>query len=364
MPVIFFRDMFTPQGSGTLGRRFKGMGGKIRMAVVGVGHFGRFHAQKVKALEGVELVAVADIDRARAREVGDELGVEALTEGSELVGRVDAVSIAVPTVAHYDVAKPFLEEGVHLLIEKPITDAAESAAELGKLAAAKGVVLQVGHLERFSSATLALESRISRPLYIDSQRVAPYKPRGTDVNVILDVMIHDIDLILALVKSPILSIDAAGTPVISPLEDIANARVRFANGCVANITASRVSVKTERKMRIFQPDSYIVVDFSARNLSIMTKGAGVAPSGLPNITIEQETYEESDALEREIAAFVQAVANNAPPLVSGEDGLRALQAAIMINQSLESHREFVRSTGYFEPGASPAVSGAPGESDG
>lgn len=330
------------------------MAKKLRMAVVGVGHFGRFHAEKVAGLERAELVGLADIAPSRVAELGARLAVKAVTDYRELLGEVDAVSVAVPTTAHYEVAKAFLESGVHVLVEKPITDGLEAASELIDLARRRGLVLQVGHLERFSAAAAALERRIPRPLYIDSQRVAPFRPRGTDVNVILDVMIHDIDLILTLVRAPILSIDAVGAPVLSSLEDIANARIRFANGCVASITASRVSTKTERKMRIFQPDSYVVLDFGSRRVSVMRKGAGPVDPTFGNITVEQEEYQERDELKREIEAFVTAVLERAPPLVSGEDGRRALEAAIRINESLRSHRAFVQRAAGEIAGADPA----------
>lgn len=309
------------------------------MAVVGVGYFGALHAKKIAALPDARLIAVADIDGARAAAVGAELGVEGLTDCRQLLGQVDAVTVAVPTKAHFEVAKDFIEHGVHVLLEKPITDDPALARELIDLAAQRGVLLQIGQLARFSAATLAVHDRITMPLYIESYRIAPFKPRGTDVNVILDVMIHDIDLILSLVNAPVESVDAVGTPVLSPSEDIANARVRFANGCVASITASRVSTKAERKMRIFQPDSYIGIDFMNRTVTLVRKAGTAAGADFAEILAETQSYDEVDELAREIAAFAHSVRTGTPPLVSGEDGLKALEAAITITESLRQNRE-------------------------
>lgn len=318
------------------------MAGPVRIAVVGVGYFGALHAEKVARLAGSELVAVADVDRARAEAVGRAHGVPGLADYRDLLGRVDAVTVAVPTVSHFEVAGAFLEDGVHVLVEKPITDGTAPAKRLIDLAARRGLVLQVGHLERFSAPILAVRERITRPLYIESDRISPFKPRGTDVNVILDMMIHDIDLILSLVDAPIESVDAIGAPVLSDFEDIANARLRFANGCVATITASRVSTKAERKMRIFQPDCYIGVDFLERTVKAVRREHAKPGSDFPEITIDTQAYGEVDALGQEIAAFAAAVAEGKPPLVSGEDGLKALEAALIITKSLRESWERVR----------------------
>ena len=228
--------------------------------MVGAGHFGRYHAQKMAALDGARLVAVADIDAERAAAIASPLDAEAVTDHRALIGNIDAASVAVPAAAHYAVVKDFLDAGIHVLVEKPFTETVATAQELTALAEAKGLALQVGLIERFSDAFQAIAPRIDRPLYIESVRVSPFPQRNTDVSVVLDVMIHDIDIILALVDAPVTDIDAVGTPVFSASEDIANARLKFANGCVANVTASRVSLKTERTLRIFQPDTYIKVD--------------------------------------------------------------------------------------------------------
>jgi predicted dehydrogenase len=310
----------------------------IKTAVVGTGHFGLYHAQKLAKIPGSELVAVADTDVARAAEVASQLGVEAITNPSDLIGRVDAVSIVVPTRSHFDVAAEFLKAGVHVMVEKPITGDEASARELIALASANKAILQVGHLARFSSVTEALIRSVDKPLYIESVRVAPFKPRGTDVNVILDLMIHDLDLVLALTDTELTDVDAVGTSVLSESEDMANARLKFEGGCIANITASRVSLKTERKMRIFQRDTYISVDFDAQTLRTFRK-VGDAGDGMPNVVLSQDSLEETDALELELAAFVASAQDGTQPLVTGEAGLRALLAAQRVTDSLRKNAQ-------------------------
>ena len=313
----------------------------IRTAVIGVGHFGKYHAEKFAYLEGCDLVAVADIDVERARDVGVDFGVDVVTDYRDLFGRVDAVSIAVPTYAHFEVAQDFLNQGIHVLVEKPITDSVDAANELIETAARNDALLQVGHIERFSGVYRSLAEHVTRPLYIECHRIAPFLTRGTDVNVILDVMIHDIDLILALVDAPVTSVSAIGAPVLSTSEDIANARLEFANGCVATITASRVSLKTERKMRIFQPDCYITVDFKESTLTRLSAEGTLGSSKLPKINRREWSYPETDSLELEIAAFLEAVRGKTPVPVDGRAGRNALQTAIMISDSLQAHRQLV-----------------------
>jgi predicted dehydrogenase len=302
----------------------------IRTAVIGVGYLGRFHAQKYAAVPGSQLAAVVDT-RADARDaVAGELGCRALADYREILDEVDAVSIATTTPLHFPIAQDCLERGVHVLVEKPIAATPEQARTLIETAARRGCVLQVGHLERFNSAILALEGTLDTPRFIESHRLAPFKERGTDVNVVLDLMIHDIDLIQSLVGSPIQSIDAVGTSVFSAGLDIANARIRYANGCVANTTASRVSMKMERKLRLFQDDAYISIDLQQKVLTIVRKPpAGVAATP-GQVSIEERTYEQGDALRFEVEAFLRSVREQRPPVVSGEDGLRALETAIRI----------------------------------
>jgi predicted dehydrogenase len=313
----------------------------IRTAVIGVGHFGKFHAEKFARLEGSNLVAVVDIDVERAKEIGESCGVEAIADYRDLYSRVDAVSVAVPTNAHFEVARDILDQGIHVLVEKPITDSVDAANELIETAERNNVLLQVGHIERFSGVYTSLAEHVSRPLYIECHRIAPFLTRGTDVNVILDVMIHDIDLILALVDAPVTSVSAIGAPVLSTSEDIANARLEFANGCVATITASRVSLKTERKMRIFQPDCYITIDFKETTMARLSAEGTLGSSQLPKIDRSEWSYPETDSLELEIAAFLEAVRGNASVPVDGAVGRNALQTAIMISDSLQAHRKLV-----------------------
>ncbi len=319
---------------------------KIRTAVIGLGHFGRFHAEKYAKLPRSRLVAVVDSDKARAEDYARTLKTEAVTDYRELFGKVDAVSIVVPTQAHHDVASACLEAGIHVLIEKPITETLEQADKLIKLAAERQRVLQVGHLQRFLLQRLGADDVIRDPLYIESTRIAPYKPRGTDVGVTLDLMIHDIDLILAMVRSPVLSVDAVGAPIVSATEDIANTRLRFTNGCVANITASRVSLKTERKMRIFQRDAYVSLDLHNRKYVVIRKGTGKPWfPGLPPIDRSEKSFSEGDDLQAEIASFLDAVGDNKPPLVTGEDGRRALETAMQIMAGLQESLERVSARG-------------------
>jgi predicted dehydrogenase len=305
--------------------------GKIRAAVVGVGYLGRFHAQKYAQSEACELVAVVD-SREEARErVATELGVRAVADYRELLGAVDAASIVTTTAAHFEIADAFLAAGAHVLVEKPVTETAAQARALIERARAASRVLQVGHLERFNAAILGAEPHLGRPRFIECQRLAPYKERGTDVNVVLDLMIHDIDLVLELAGSEIVSIDAIGTPVFSEEIDIANARIHFANGCVANTTASRVSLKTERKLRIFQDDAYLSMDLQQKILTVIRRRPeGLAGGGLP-VSIEEQNFDQGDALKAEIDAFLGCIATGTPPKVSGEHGLRALETALRIS---------------------------------
>ena len=306
----------------------------LRTAVVGVGYLGNFHAQKYAALPDVELVGVVDSDPDRAAQIAAALGTTPHVDHRELIGRVDAVSVVVPTQFHHAVARDFLGAGVHVLIEKPITVTIAEADELIAIADEKRVVFQVGHLERFNPALVALEDVLSEPLFIESVRIAPFKPRGTDVNVVLDLMIHDIDIIQHIVGSPVERIDAIGAPVFTGEEDIANARILFENGCVANVTASRISLKSERKMRIFQRDAYITLDFQNRKVLVAKKGSGELFPGVPNVKVDERELGEADALKSEIESFIAAIREGRQPQVSGRDGRMALETALKINAAL------------------------------
>ena len=310
----------------------------MRTAVVGVGYLGRFHAQKYASLPNSNLIGVADSSAAARDALATELGTEAVADYRALLGKVEAVSIVTPTPTHHAIAKEFLEAGAHVLLEKPMTVTVAQAEDLIRIARRKKLVLQIGHLERFNAAVQALQPIMGVPRFIESARLAPFKVRGTEVDVVLDLMIHDIDLILSIVRSPVVAVDAIGSSVFSKEIDIANARLRFANGCVANATASRVSLKTERKLRMFQDDAYVSVDLHQKVLTVIRKGAGVGLDGMPQVAIEENNFEQGDALMSEIEAFLQAAESGTEPPVSGEDGLAALRMAISITEQVESSR--------------------------
>jgi len=307
-------------------------GDSVPVGVVGVGYAGSLHAQKYATSAVATLVGVADTDAARAREVGDGLGVEALTDYRELFGRVRCVSVAVPTQAHYEVARDFLMAGIDVLVEKPITSNLEDGRSLVDLANRQGLLIQVGHLERFNPVVRELEGVIGSPRFVECHRLAPFIERGTDVDVVLDLMIHDIDVISSLVHSPVQSIDATGVAVLTDKPDIANARIRFANGCVANVTASRVSMKRERKVRFFQPDAYISLDYDAKSAQVYR----MADHSKGWLGIRRQSFEisEGDALQDELDSFIRSVITREVPLVSGEDGVHALEIASKISSQL------------------------------
>lgn len=307
---------------------------KLRCAVIGVGYLGKFHAEKYAALTDCELVAVVDTDPALAAAVAERTGCRAATDYRELLGKVDAVSVVVPTSLHHAVAKDFLAAGAHVLVEKPITVTLAEADELIALAEARRRTLMVGHLERFNAALLALGEDTGTPLFIESHRLAPFKPRANDVSVVLDLMIHDIDIILALIDSEVERIDAKGVAVLTGDIDIANARLAFRNGSVANVTASRVSLKVERKMRMFMPSAYLSVDFQNRVLSRHRKGEGEMFPGIPEILSDETVFESGDALLEEVRHFIACIRDGRQPLVSGHAGRRALATATEITRLL------------------------------
>lgn len=302
----------------------------VRTAVIGVGYLGRFHAQKYASLPGSELVAVVDADDATVRTVAEEVGATRTTDYRDLLGKVDAVSIAVPTPLHFKIARDFLMSGAHVLVEKPITTTIEEARTLIELARRGRKILQVGHLERFNPAIVALTDVLRTPRFVESHRLAPFKQRGTDVSVVLDLMIHDIDLIQELVGAPPEHIDAVGASVFSGDIDIANARLKFAGGCVANTTASRVSLKQERKIRIFQDDAYLSVDLQQKILTIVRRKEAGPLESPAQVTIEERSFDQGDALRAEIESFLSVIRTGGTPVVTGEDGLQALQTATQI----------------------------------
>lgn len=308
----------------------------IRTAVIGVGYLGKFHAQKYAQLPSSQLIAVCDNNTQTASKIADELGTRAVSEFSAIRNEIDAVSIVVPTQQHYAMAKECLSAGKHVLLEKPMTTTVAEARELVDLAREKQLVLQIGHLERFNPAVLALDNMLHEPMFIESHRVAPFNPRGADVNVILDLMIHDIDIILDMVKSPVTNIQAKGVAVLSRDTDIANARIEFESGCVANVTASRAGMKSERKMRLFQNDAYISIDFQNKKLGVHRKGEKELYPGIANIESEEQVFDQGDALLTEIDSFLSCIQQNGQPKVSGEDGMRALETAIEITRLLRA----------------------------
>ncbi len=346
---------------------------RLRVGVVGAGHFGRYHALKVAASSRARLSGIFDPDQERAKTVGWEAGAPEMAFEA-LLAASDAVIVAAPADAHHRLTAAALRAGKHVLVEKPIASTVEQAEELRLLARNHGRVLQVGHLERFSAAFQALTGKIGppshgAPLYIEATRIAPFKPRGTDVSVILDLMIHDLDLVLALVDSEIESVDAIGAAVASPHEDIANARLRFSNGAVATITASRISPRTERRMRIFAQDRYLAADFAARKLTVIARTpavadpvgretnaretkrhppAGLAPvPGVAGFSMDEVAWEDHDSLAAEHAAFVASVLDGAPVLVDAAAGLRALVAALAVADAMRTSRDRMIESGLI-----------------
>jgi len=309
------------------------MGSTVKVAVIGVGHLGQHHARIYTELPGVALVAVADISEARRREVGSRLKIPAVADYRELLGRVDGVSVAVPTGAHHEVARAFLAAGSDVLIEKPITGTVADADELIALAARGGRILQVGHSERYNGAVQALAKLVQDPAFIEVHRMGPFPGRGTDVDVVLDLMIHDLDIILTLVKSEVTAVSAVGVPVVSDRVDIANARLEFASGCVANITASRVSGERLRKIRVFQRDTYFVLDYASQELNLFRQGGEDLP-GRSRLTRIEVPVSRVEPLRQELGDFADSIRTRRPPMVSGAAGRNALAVAVQIIERL------------------------------
>ncbi|MDZ7626530.1 MAG: Gfo/Idh/MocA family oxidoreductase [Ignavibacteriaceae bacterium] len=325
---------------------------KLKVGVIGTGHLGKLHAKMFKSIENCELIGVYDSNPEQAKAVSTEFNVQSSASIVDLLKKVDAVSIAATTTAHYEVAKKCFENGVHVFIEKPITTTIKEAEELVEISEKKNLNLQVGHIERFNPALVSMEKYIDEPKFIQTDRLAQFNPRGTDVAVVLDLMIHDIDIILSLVKSDVIDVQANGVAVVSDHLDIANARLQFANGAVANVTASRISQKKLRKMRIFQKDSYIALDFVtgvAESYRLVAPDAEVNPSLISfgeigvgdkrkKLVYEQPEQKELNALQYELQLFINSVVNKTKPVVSGVDGLRALKVAQIIIQKIEGQR--------------------------
>ena len=307
---------------------------KLRVGVIGVGHLGQHHARLYAALPGSTLVGITDRDSTRAQLIADKQGARLYPDVSALLADVEAVSIVVPTSAHHAIAQQCLNSGVHVLVEKPITVTLAEASELIELARHRGCVLQVGHIERFNPAIRAVRSEIKKPGFIECHRLSPYGDRGTDVDVVLDLMIHDLDMVLSLHPGEVEEVRAAGVPVLSSTIDIANARISFTSGCVANFTASRVSTTRMRKLRLFQRDAYLSVDYQARQAAILRRQLGA--NQRPEIFMEPAKTVDEEPLKLELEAFLHAIASGTPPLVSGEDGAAALALAHQVLASIGS----------------------------
>ncbi len=302
----------------------------VKTAVVGVGVQGQRHAEKLAALPASQLVSIVDIDTKRARSVASELGVTATQDYRDLIDKVGAVVVATPATTHFDIASTLLECGIHVLLEKPLATTMEEARKLIELTKSKGLVLQVGHVERFNPAVIALADNVKEPQFIESNRIARYQPRGLDVSVVLDLMIHDIDLIHSFLPSPMENVDAVGRSIFSDNIDVANARIRFVNGCIANVTSSRISLKTERTLRVFQADSYLSADLQNRTLTSYKKQGDGPVMGPDDVRIEKYKFDDSDLLAEQAKAFLNAVASGPAPSGSGRATLEALETATVI----------------------------------
>ena len=299
----------------------------LRVGVVGVGHIGSNHVRIYSELPNADLVAILDIDPARADEIGGKYKAKAVASLNEFAGMIDAASVATPTSAHFSIARDLLAQGKHLLIEKPITEKTSDARDLAQMAAEKGLVLQVGHVERFNPVLSALEQRLTHPRFIEAHRLSPYPNRSTEIGVVLDLMIHDLEIILHLVDSMVENIDAVGVPVLSRGEDIANARLRFASGCIANVTSSRISPERMRKIRVFQEDAYLSLDYQGQSGEIYRRVDG-------QITREPVAIEKEEPLRQQLASFVDCALTGGEPRVSGSHAAAALELAVEITRRI------------------------------
>jgi len=304
---------------------------KARIGVVGVGHLGSIHAKVYSKLDNVNLVGVCDCNLTRAIEIGKKFNTASFSDYEDLFDKIDAASIVVPTSLHYTIAKHFLEHNIHVLIEKPITKTLSEADELIEIARQKKLTLQVGHIERFNSAVLAIEPYIKKPKFIECQRLGPFHKRVDDVGVVLDLMIHDIDIVLGLVKQDVVSIEAVGLSTISAFEDVANVRLTFEDGTIADITASRVTKDVVRKMRIFQEESYLSLDYLTQEAVIFRKTED-------RIAKEKIKIQKKEPLKKELKSFVECVRTGKRPLISGVEGRRALQVALEIVEKIKPYK--------------------------
>ena len=304
----------------------------IRLAVIGVGHLGRHHARILAEMPGVDLVGVVDLNRQRAQEIADAHETRAVTDASALAGSVDGVIVATPTASHAEVAKPFLESGVAVLVEKPLARSLAEADDLIRVAAEGGAILAVGHTERFNPAVAAARPLLTAPRFIEVHRLGAFPDRSLDIDVVFDLMIHDLDVVLSIVAGSVAAIDAVGVPVLTPKIDIANVRLRFESGCIANLTASRISRDRTRKIRFFQPDSYVAIDYASQEVEVWRLVRH--ESGLPTIEGGPMAVTSDEPLRRELEDFVDAIRRRRAPTVTGEDGRRALALAQQITDAM------------------------------
>lgn len=330
---------------------------QTKIGVLGVGHLGRWHVEQFRKIPTAHLVGIFDTDAAHANSVAEEFGTLAFDSFENLLEQIQALSIVTPTASHYRFAKEALKQGKHVFVEKPVTETVEQGEELSQIAAANGLKFQVGHIERFNPAILTVEKIINNPLFIESHRLSTFNPRGTDVAVVLDLMIHDIDLVLSFIKSPVKAIHASGVSIISSTEDIANCRLEFENGAVANVTASRISTRKMRKMRFFQPDAYISVDFlggssdvyhlgpvneeDSNDAALFSLGLGEKDKGQRQISFKHYPRKEINSLNYELTLFVQSIQEDRPSAVPGKEAVRALRVARQILKNIEAHAEIV-----------------------
>jgi len=301
----------------------------LRVGVVGVGHIGKNHARLYAETEAVDFAAIYDTDATTAKDIARQYEVRATNSLEDFSELIDAASVATPTNSHFAIAQPLLEKGKHLLIEKPIAENTAEASQLAELAVQRQLVLQVGHVERFNPVLSALEARLTHPRFIEAHRLSPFPNRSTDIGVVLDLMIHDLEIILHLVRSPVQTIDAVGVPVLSQREDIANARLRFENGCVANITSSRISPERMRKIRVFQEDAYLSLDYQNQTGEIYRKVGG----GIERTEVE---IEKEEPLKRQLLSFIECARAGLQPKVSGFEATAALELAVEITKRIES----------------------------
>jgi len=317
------------------------MNERLRVSVIGVGHLGRYHLEKYLSLPAVELIGVVDTNPERLKEITKQYKVKGFLSHKEIIDQVDAVSIAVPTEVHFEVAMDFLSRGIHILIEKPITYRLEDADILLNKAKETGAILQVGLVERFNPAVIKMKSLVDDPIFLEANRMNLFTIRGTDVDVVLDLMIHDIDIILDIVKSEVVDIQAVGMSVITDKIDIANARLIFKNGTAANLTASRISGRMLRKIRVFQSDSYISADCGKRKVTIISHDKKRKDKfGFPKLVTERIEFTDSDPLADEIASFISSIRNGHRPVVSGQDGKKALEISLHIIDEIKKNPRF------------------------